>query len=49
MFVVKEDNYNMTIMSTHSGLVVHEGQKEEYIISKVKVYTLQYEEQFSHN
>ena len=30
MFVVKEPNYNMIIMYTYSGIMVSEGQKEEY-------------------
>ena len=41
MFVVKEPNYNMIIMYTYSGIMVREGQMEEYGMKKVKVYKLQ--------
>ena len=39
----------MIIMSTYSGLVVYEGQKEEYQMPKGKVYKFQYAEPFAHN
>ena len=35
------------MMSTYSGLMVCEGQKEEYRTSKVNVYTFQYAEPFA--
>ena len=34
---VKEKNYNMIMISTYSGIIVCECQKEECLISKVKV------------
>ena len=49
MFVLKEPNYNMIMMCTYYGLVVFEGQKEEYLISKLKVYTFHYLVTFSNN
>ena len=42
VFVVKFSNYNMIMMSTYSGFVVPGGQKEKYIISKVKVFMFLY-------
>ena len=41
MLAVNKQNYNMIMMSEYSGIVVHEGQKEEYGTSKVKFYTFQ--------
>ena len=48
MFVVKYLNYNMIIMSTNYGLMVHDDQKEEYWLSKGNVRTVNYSEPFAH-
>ena len=37
----------MLIMSTYSGIAACEGQKEEYQMTKVKLYTFQCAEPFS--
>ena len=42
LFVVKEPTYNMIMMSTYSGIVVRDDQKEEYRYSKWKVITFKY-------
>ena len=42
MSVVKETNYNIIMMSSYSRIIIHEGQKEEYLMSKRKVYMFQY-------
>ena len=34
LFVVKEPTHNMIMMSTYSGIVVRDDQKEEYRYSK---------------
>ena len=44
MIVVKEPNCNVIMMSTYSGLVVRNDQKESYILSKVQVLTFKYAE-----
>ena len=47
VFVVKYPNYNMIMMSTHSGLMVCDDQKEEYKMSKGKKITFQCAEPFA--
>ena len=42
VFVEKELNYKMIMMSTYSGLMVHYDQKEEYKFSKGQVLMFNY-------
>ena len=42
LFVVKEPNYIVVMMSTYYGLMYCDDQKEEYRFSKVQVLTFKY-------
>ena len=48
VFVVKDTNQNVIMMSTYSGLMVHKGKKEEYKMSKIKFYMLNDVQPFDH-
>ena len=47
VFIVKEANHKMITISTYCGIMVCEGQNEEYKMSKGEVYMFQYAEPFS--
>ena len=49
VFVVKDSNYSVIIMSTYSGIMVCDDKKEEYLLSKGQVLTFYYAEPFSCN
>ena len=42
VFVIKYPNYNMMMMSTYSGIMVCNDQKEEYQFSRGQILTFNY-------